>query len=121
MKPVCPTGDFFCYFLPITSCPAQETIDPISTRPRGEYMTWATEYVTRQRQWIRKEVYDYLKHKAPEVATPCAALHVRRADVVLHNKHSRKYFPISSYINLLNDYEQQRHKNSNKSNGDSEM
>ncbi len=118
MKPVCPNGDFFCYFLPISSCPAQETIDPISTRAKGKYIKWATEYVTRQKQWIRKEVYDYLKQKAPEVTTPCVALHVRRADVVLHSKKSRKYFPISSYINLLNDYEQSHDSKSNSNNND---
>lgn len=99
-KPVCPTGDLFCYFLPIGICNAT-SVDTLNTRPRGALLPWAREYSTRAQQWLRHEVYEYMNRNAPTINTPCAALHVRRADVVLHGKFSRKYFPISKYIELL--------------------
>lgn len=99
-KPVCPKGDMFCYFLPIGICNAT-SVDTLNTRPRGALLPWAREYSTRLQQWLRREVYEYMNQNAPTINTPCAALHVRRADVVLHGKFSRKYFPISKYIDLL--------------------
>jgi len=100
--PICPSGDMFCYFLPIGACKPNQ-VDKFSTRAKGPLIPWATEYATRQQQWLRREVYDYVSNNAPAVSAPCAAVHVRRADVVLHNKYSRKYFPISSYLDLLRD------------------
>jgi len=100
--PVCPSGDMFCYFLPIGACQPNQ-VDKFSTRAKGPLIPWATEYAKRQQQWLRREVYDYVSNNAPDISAPCAAIHVRRADVVLHNKFSRKYFPISSYLDLLRD------------------
>eukprot|EP00979_Chaetoceros_neogracilis_P006359 scaffold1288_cov286-Chaetoceros_neogracile.AAC.6 len=100
--PVCPSGDMFCYFLPIASADCKSTpVDNFTTRAVGPLIPWATEFGTRQQQWLRRQVYDYLEQRAPKIETPCAALHVRRADVVLHGKFSRKYFPISEYLDLL--------------------
>jgi hypothetical protein len=101
-KPFCPTGDLFCYFLPIGICNAT-SVDTMNTRPRGALIPWAREFSTRPQQWLRHEVYEYMNQNAPSINTPCAALHVRRADVVLHGKFSRKYFPISKYIELLQE------------------
>jgi len=101
-KPVCPTGDLFCYFLPIGICNAT-SVDTLNTRPTGALLPWAREYSTRPQQWLRHEVYKsiYKNKNVPNINTPCAVLHVRRADVVLHGRFSRKYFPISKYIELL--------------------
>ena len=118
-KPVCKSGDMFCYFLPIGACPAVEKKSAIqnirTARPQGQLADWATEYATRQQQWLRKEVYDYMKHHAPLVQTPCAAMHVRRSDAVIPGSRgrSRKYFPISSYIDMLVKYEKKIKINSN--------
>jgi hypothetical protein len=101
--PVCPTGDMFCYFLPLGACNAT-AVDTLNTRPKGRpLIPWAREYATRQQRWLRREVYDYLSNHSPKIDLPCAAIHVRRADVVLHGKYARKYFPISKYLEMLQE------------------
>lgn len=62
---------------------------------------WLKDYLTRPQQWLRKAIYDYLRDEAPQVPTPCIAIHVRRADVVLHDDHSRKYFQIKDYLRKI--------------------
>jgi hypothetical protein len=51
-------------------------------------------------------MFDYLKSdNVPTLADndsdACSVIHVRRADVVLHKRDSRKYFPISEYLKRL--------------------
>jgi hypothetical protein len=59
------------------------------------------KYVTRERQWLRKEVYQVRKEMERKIGSPCSVMHVRRADVIMHNAHSRKYYAISDYMRLL--------------------
>eukprot|EP00547_Thalassionema_nitzschioides_P013287 CAMPEP_0194256926 /NCGR_PEP_ID=MMETSP0158-20130606/37838_1 /TAXON_ID=33649 /ORGANISM="Thalassionema nitzschioides, Strain L26-B" /LENGTH=379 /DNA_ID=CAMNT_0038995795 /DNA_START=106 /DNA_END=1245 /DNA_ORIENTATION=+ len=110
----CPAKDASCYFLPIssTNCNLKEQrkhrIDSTPLNQQRKYVkqfipTW--NFFSRQQQWLRKAVYDEVKLMKAELLLQqpqkCAVIHVRRADVVLHDEFSRKYFPISAYVDAL--------------------
>jgi hypothetical protein len=100
-KPVCPLRSEYCYLLNISNCPPvrEDLYDGIPYHNiRYTPYTWYYEFVTRQQTWLRKEVYDYYKAHF-QLTLPCSAIHVRRSDVALEGKHSRRYFPIEAYMN----------------------
>ena len=55
-------------------------------------------YVTRPQQWLRRAVYEYVTKSAPRLEPPCAVVHVRRADVVLHGEYARRYYALHEYV-----------------------
>ena len=102
----CPSRDMFCYFYPLSKCQpgtVKESVedDGITDRHSQPQNLWLKQYLTRPQQWLRKAIYDYLRDETPQVPTPCIAMHVRRADVVLHDEHSRKYFQIKDYLRKI--------------------
>jgi len=111
-KPVCQTRDMYCYFLNLTKCPAQpgkndknlhHGYDGHGARLMKEKQGyWLLEYATRMRAWLRREVYLYSTSKI-NLTLPCAAIHVRRSDIVLHDKFSRRYRKMEEYVEALPD------------------
>ena len=108
----CERKDPFCYFLNITICNNKEELQftkgrQVRGRNRVSYdqprFTWLYDYATRPQQWLRREIYAYIRDKAGiRLVQPCTVLHVRRADVVLHNRHSRRYHAIKEYVDAAN-------------------
>ena len=121
--PVCPTMDMFCYFLPLSNCsvgtiqrhhqlpgnqdlPDNKEIDDEyyrskwPNRPRAR-LFWLQKYAFRPQQRLWKQLYDFIHQNATNIHPPCTAIHVRRSDVVLHDKSSRKYFPVSNYVQKI--------------------
>jgi hypothetical protein len=105
---VCPAADYSCYFLNISRCEP----NPEGYVHRGLLMpkvrlftnpgSWYLEYATRQQTWLRRMVYRFATNKNRiNITTPCTVIHVRRADVVLHRKRSRRYHEIDEYIQAL--------------------
>jgi len=96
----------FCYFLPLSKCPAEEVGNRagyLEDKFSGteKYQTYY-EYATRRQTWLRKRIYDYAK--AQNIMPPCTAIHVRRGDVVLHGGDlKRRYHAISEYIHATNN------------------
>eukprot|EP00521_Asterionellopsis_glacialis_P016009 CAMPEP_0195309476 /NCGR_PEP_ID=MMETSP0707-20130614/38756_1 /TAXON_ID=33640 /ORGANISM="Asterionellopsis glacialis, Strain CCMP134" /LENGTH=311 /DNA_ID=CAMNT_0040373773 /DNA_START=583 /DNA_END=1518 /DNA_ORIENTATION=- len=113
LQPVCPTGDMYCYFLPLGPCavPLQDKQPGASFNPtlllphelEQSIGKWTLEYVTRPQQWLRNALYQNVAKLSPAIQTPCAVVHVRRSDVVLHQGSSRKYFAIQDYLTKLNE------------------
>ena len=93
-------------------------------------LTWLREFATRPKQWLRQRVMKYIsmnrsnftignaKHSDDDddddddddniettsnlrEGSKCAAIHIRRTDVVLHKQHSRKYFSVQEYLDKL--------------------
>lgn len=101
----CPSEDMFCYFLPLSNCtPGEEANDLEVHTDKHEVLvkegSWIQEYATRQQTWFRKAIIDYM-HSPPlegDWKLPCTTIHVRRSDVVLHGKTSRRYFPLDDYL-----------------------
>ena len=88
--------------MPLSRCEAKGEIDQGEIFPVDDHeRRWVTDFITRSQQWLRRRVYDYLKEKGPKISGRCSVIHVRRSDVVLHEEVSRKYFPISDYIDRL--------------------
>jgi hypothetical protein len=106
------TADLDNYFLPLTTCPRdnhlvrwtlqqeqvafnyawQGFLQPSSNE-------WLLQYATRPQSWLRKQAYDLAASTGLLSTTmPCTAIHVRRNDVVLHGKFSRRYHRVSEYI-----------------------
>lgn len=108
----CERKDPFCYFLNITNCNDKEELRLTRGRQVRENnqvsydqprFTWLYDYATRPQQWLRREIYEYIRDKAGmRLVQPCTVLHVRRADVVLHNRHSRRYHAIKEYVDAAN-------------------
>ena len=103
IAPVCPQGNQFCYFLPLSSCPAAIETDPRDVLEGAFTQTpeyqWLYEYATRPQTWLRKEVYRFTKAQKP-IATPCSVIHYQHGDAVLHpGNYKRKYHPIRDYMN----------------------
>jgi hypothetical protein len=93
-----------CYFLPISRCiPSRQRLytEPFHDHSFPNFLTqpWRlyTEYLTRPQTWLRKAVYDF--SKSIQLSEPCSIIHVRRADIILHEEFARKYFPIEAYLN----------------------
>jgi hypothetical protein len=107
-KAVCPTKDFFCFFLPFGRCSASAEIDREPFRAKtlhhGDHKQWLMSYVLRPQQWLRRRVYEYMRDRAPTIRQPCAVMHVRRADIVLHGEYSRKYYAIQDYLKKLQEH-----------------
>lgn len=116
-NPTCPQKDLSCYFLPHTHCPPARNRSDVTTTDDLELYTSDFDvtapilyhYVARPRQWIRHRVYNAVQKQFYHLQTPCTVLHVRRADVILHQEHSRKYYPISDYMKLVPSSRKQQH------------
>ena len=99
---VCPAKDMSCFFLPLGRCAATSPPIPFNKRDwismkSPDYWLLYT-YATRPRHWLRRRIYAYTTARAAQFRTPCAAIHVRRSDVVLHGTSSRPYHPLSTYL-----------------------
>jgi hypothetical protein len=109
-KAACPARDMTCYFLPITNCPPTQYLSEVTedyfpvTRLYEDTKHMMYAFVTRQQQWLRREVYALRKEMEAKLQTPCSVMHARRADVIMHYKDSRKYYPISDYVDKLSKY-----------------
>jgi hypothetical protein len=110
-NPTCPERDMSCYFLPMGKCTGNNTQINVN-KPKTKYSDFVTgyfqredimvtKYITRPQQWLRKAVYDYNEAKAPKLEGTCTVIHVRRGDVVLHKRNSRRYFAVSDYVEKL--------------------
>lgn len=118
-SPACPTEDQNCFFLAISDCPRAssdredklEQLEkgsecvylPINARCGYDQRRWLRHFLIRPQLWIRKLVYDFVKRHIDDdgiIQTPCTAIHVRRSDVILHGKISRKYHGIGEYLNV---------------------
>jgi len=102
-SPVCPSANLDCYMLPLTNCKglAVHADDirhhyPWRGFDRSTLTLWMLEYATRGQTWLRKAAVE-LAAILP-IQQPCTVFHVRRADVVLHGKFSRRYHAIQEYI-----------------------
>jgi hypothetical protein len=105
----CSLESMYCYFLNLTNCPPRNdkafegngTSEFFIGHPNlaDKGTSWLVEYVTRPQTWLRKAVFDFTK--IIPLTTPCAVIHVRRADVVLHHKYSRRYHAIEEYVDKL--------------------
>jgi len=110
----CNSRDPQCYFLNLTSCPADanhvlqahdlaatttETTPIIMDSQQGG---WILEYATRPQTWLRQRVYRYLAAQQLQLKSPCTVFHVRRADAVLtleqYTNLTRRYHAIEEYI-----------------------
>jgi len=126
----CSQADLTCYFLPYHSCGSLDKICGFTPQEFGlaiadcngtsvERITteqildaveiWnergyaAYQFMTRKQLWLHRAVFDFkrnfrVKH-GPE--SDCSVIHVRRADIIMHTIHARKYYPISDYVNLI--------------------
>ena len=81
---------------------------------------WLLQYATRAQTWLRHRVVqatmEHLVGPPPppsssnqqqqlqQPLTPCIVMHVRRADVVLHGKFSRRYHAIREYVHALEQH-----------------
>jgi hypothetical protein len=99
----CPAKDMTCYFLPLSRCnnshevkKEYEVFAIESTEQR-----WLIDLVSRSQQWLRKRVHFYMRDNMPKIEGQCSVIHVRRSDVAFHGTASRKYYPISDYIDKL--------------------
>ena len=104
----CPSKDLSCYFLPMTDCPPQkknaDKKHPNTTEYDHLYVP-VYNYVTRPHQWLRRDVYNFVEKVKATLVTPCSVIHVRRADVILHGNHARKYYPVSDYVKALRPHQ----------------
>lgn len=105
-KPVCPSKDMFCFFLPYGKC---EAIGEYTNEEKkwgnhcDDFKRWGVEYATRPQQWLRRRIYEYMRDQGPTMDTTstCAAIHVRRNDVVMEGQNSRRYYTIQEYLDRL--------------------
>lgn len=98
----CERMDMYCYFLQMSRCQVRDEMRSESfyqgrNMETEEYIT-LFNYATRSQGWLRREVYDFLHERGPNLTHPFMAIHVRRGDVVLHARHSRRYHAIREYI-----------------------
>jgi hypothetical protein len=88
--------------LPLTNCKPQKIEnDPLVKESWGDSYSLFYNYSTRAQQWLRKDIYDQFSLAEADITAPCSVVHVRRSDVVLHTERSRKYFPMSTYVDHL--------------------
>jgi hypothetical protein len=81
VPPTCSRRNMFCYFLPISACPAAaegERGQFLEDKRRGKKgkieHQWYYEYVTRRQTWLRKSVYDFLQKQ--KLQQPCTGTSV---------------------------------------------
>lgn len=112
MEAVCEEKDMTCYFLPLSNCPKPTnfTLKPkeVGIKYHGIKSNaperWFYDWIVRPRTWLRRRVYDFInKEQQIEIVKPCAAIHVRRGDVIMSGY--RKYYAISEYLNVSSDLE----------------
>ena len=109
--PACPLYNMYCYFLKLSACSAQpldsynreyDYRNPVRAAPRSN--RWLPDYIVRPQTWLRHKVFQFIQQQRqsaiPESAVPCTVVHVRRGDVLHHGNHSRRYHPISEYLEL---------------------
>jgi hypothetical protein len=116
-RPVCPTADLSCYFLPLSNCETTTRrsqhwrIGPLSSESKAHYLyPWhgfysksddriqsLLQYATRPQTWLRRKAVA-LAATLDDLPTDCSVMHVRRSDVVLHGVFSRAYHKISEYV-----------------------
>ncbi|CAB9504135.1 expressed unknown protein [Seminavis robusta] len=115
LRIACPQRNMFCYFLPYSRCPPQDKGwegDFLTPPAKGlEEYNWLVHYATRQQSWLRKRVSDFVQQQQANLVAPCSVLHVRRADVVFHGSHSRKYHGIEEYLEHAQQKNMTVHKN----------
>jgi hypothetical protein len=109
--PACAKRDLSCYFLTLTNCSVldQSSLGKTDIHYNYPWKGFAVRedvsnvlwYATRAKNWLRKRAI----HVAESLQLPrdegCTVMHVRRADVVLHGKFSRRYHAISEYLRAL--------------------
>jgi len=107
-EPVCASADMFCYFLPIGICKPSANYTDGFIAKKQEFLSrrsWLREFATRPQQWFRRRIMEYITKSASDIKArkdeECAAIHIRRTDVVLHDGASRKYFSVEEYLNEL--------------------
>ena len=102
-NPTCPAKNMTCYFLNLGACsPKEPDLNQwMPTHSQFRDYGVAYKYATRHRQWLRRAVYQSTQAMDAVVTPPCSVVHVRRSDVVLHATYSRKYFPLSDYVDLI--------------------
>jgi hypothetical protein len=103
----CETQDMRCFFLPFSSCWNKADMGfkgnyYLNTAPRITHFEkpykYIMDYITRPKQSFRKEIYDYVTANTPEIKGPAMCLHVRRTDVILRLKATRRYHAIQEYM-----------------------
>ena len=109
--PVCPTADLDCYFLAHSNCSTKSRRSGGPLEKAHFWVPWKgflgqaswqwmiLQYATRAQTWLRHKAVD-LAATVP-LPTPCAVVHVRRADVVLHGRFSRRYHKIAEYMSSV--------------------
>ena len=105
-NPTCPAKDMTCYFLNLTNCKPTDDRSEVTTTDISDdfdekMIATVYNYVTRPRQWLRHELHSFSAEKRLQLNGSCAVMHVRRSDVILHDEDSRKYYPISDYVDKL--------------------
>lgn len=60
---------------------------------------WLLHYAMRGQTWLRHDAVRLAAQVG--LSSPCLAIHVRRGDVVLHGRFSRRYHALSEYLNAL--------------------
>jgi hypothetical protein len=97
----CGRRDQYCYFLNISQCAAREYYPETTQMARRKFIhqdiMWYTQFASRPQTWLRKQMYEFSKVSF-QLTQPCSVIHVRRADVVLHGKRSRRYHAIEEYM-----------------------
>jgi hypothetical protein len=124
----CSAGDITCYFLPYHGCEsiwnissyasmltldsnveilAEDNMDEFWVEPEvyGDWEWSAYLFLTRKQLWLRRAVFEtteHFRHSSNIAAdSDCSVIHVRRADVVLHDELSRRYFPVADYVKMI--------------------
>eukprot|EP00804_Cyclotella_cryptica_P014251 CCRYP_005665-RA/>CCRYP_005665-RA protein AED:0.17 eAED:0.17 QI:292/1/1/1/0.83/0.71/7/853/877 len=113
----CPQADLTCYFVPYHNCGSldeiEDRVDSIKFVENEELSEecdisdvlgqHANAYVTRKQLWLRRAVFDFKKEFKSRYnsESDCTVIHVRRSDVILHSKWSRKYYPVTDYVQLI--------------------
>ena len=122
----CEEGDTTCYFLPYHDCgtSSAEYWEKKHQEHKVQILEGETElpeecgiadqmgrdaymFLTRKLLWLRRAVFDYKQNfkKSKNITeganSDCTVVHVRRSDVILHNIHARRYFPVADYVKLI--------------------
>ncbi|KAL7487548.1 hypothetical protein ACHAW6_013127 [Cyclotella cf. meneghiniana] len=113
----CPQADLTCYFLPYHNCGSlddiEENVDNIKFVQNEELPDegeidnvlgqHANAYLTRKQLWLRRAVFDFKRQFKSRYSSEsdCTVIHVRRSDVVLHQRWSRMYYPVTDYVELI--------------------
>jgi hypothetical protein len=101
------------YFLPLTNCTHTALTSTTTKKPRIAYnfqwrgfhrplsVAWLLQHATRPRSWLRQRAVAVAESVGLPSNETCTVVHVRRADVVLHGKFSRRYRPIQDYLQAM--------------------